>query len=102
MLRKSLAILLVFFWVTLSALDLLEDLKFGSGGRAYKQSPNDKSSPYLNHRASLANNIVETADRAQLSYASLLRLTAVQSPVHPLLSFRKVFPLHKLHRVFLI
>jgi len=102
MLRKSLAILLLFSWVILSGFDLLEDLQFESGTSAYSQGPIDKSLPYLKHRASLANNIVESANHAQLFYPSLLRLAAVQWPIQPVLSFHKVSQLHKLHHVFLI
>jgi hypothetical protein len=102
MLRKSLAILLLFFWVILSAIDLLEDLEFDSEASAYNNSPTDDSPPNSTHRAPLANNIVESADHAQLFYPALLRLTAAQSPIHPVLSFQKVSQLHKLHRVFLI
>lgn len=102
MLRKSLAILLLFSWVILSGIDLLEDLEFDSEATAYSQGPLDQSLPYLKHRANLANNIVESADHTQVFYPALLRLTAAQSPIHPVLSFQRVSQLHKLHRVFLI
>ncbi|MGH8545937.1 MAG: hypothetical protein ACREX3_20390 [Gammaproteobacteria bacterium] len=103
MLRRLLVVLLLFSWVVLSGFDLLEDLTLDSESRAYAQGATDKfPSPNFKHRGSLANNIVESAARAQVFCPSLLRLSAYQSPLHLVLSSRRVLKLHKLHRVFLI
>jgi hypothetical protein len=101
MLRKALAILLLFSWVLLSGVDLLEDLQFARRNSAYHNRATDKA-PANSHHASVANNIIESSDYAQRFYPALLRLAAVRSATHPVLSFEKVFQLHKLYRVFQI
>lgn len=103
MLRKFLALLLLFSWVVLSGFDLLEDLTLDLGSSVYTQGATDKfPSPNFKHRGSRANNIVESAASASVLFPSLFRLSAYRSVFHPVFSSRRVLKLHKLHRVFLI
>jgi hypothetical protein len=101
MLSKALAILLLFSWILLSGVDLLEDLQSARRSTAYNNRATDKS-PANSHHAGVANNIIELADQAPLFHASLARVTAVPSPIHRRLSFQKVSELHKLYGVFQI
>jgi hypothetical protein len=98
--RKSVAILLVFAWVFLSAFDLLEDLKVPFGKTAYSESA--KSHSRDGSRASLANNMVESAVKPPAAYTPLLHPEYSQSAIHPRWSLLRALDLHKLHRVFLI
>ena len=102
MLRKLLAALLVVSWVVLSGFDLLEDLQFETGPSAYSEGTGKSLPPYLKHRVSLVNNIIESAHSEQPSYLSLLGLTVSHSPSHSVLSFHRVSELYKLHRALLI
>ena len=96
------AALLILAWVALSGFDLLEDLEFDTGSSAYSGGTEKSLPPHLKHRASLANNIIESAHSEQPSYLSLLGLTVSYSPSHSASSFHWVSELYKLHRVFLI
>lgn len=102
MLRKFLATLLILSWVVLSGFDLLEDFEFETGPSAYRGVADRSLPPFLKHRVSLANNIVESAHSEQLSYLSLSGLTASHSSCYSISSFHRVSELYKLHRVFLI
>ena len=101
MLGKLLAVLLVFGWVSLSAFDLLEDLRTGSGDSAYAQTGKSHS-PHWRRHLSLANNIVEFAACAHGVYSPLLRLNFFKTTIPSLGSSHRVLELYKLHRVFLI
>jgi hypothetical protein len=100
MLRKALEVLLVVSWVILSGFDLLEDLDVPI--QVGVHSPIEGSLPNLGQRVDLVNNIVESADRTRLIDAELFELPGVDSSVDRALSFKKVFQLHKLHRVYQI
>jgi hypothetical protein len=103
MLRRLLAVLIVFSWVVLSGVDLLEDLRLETGTSAYGHRSGDRSvPPGLEQRLSLTNNIVESAASPEVFRPSIFRRTAVDSFVHPLFSFHRALALHKLNRVFLI
>jgi hypothetical protein len=101
MFARLLAVLLIFGWVALSAIDLLEDLKLPSGDSAYAQA-GKAHSPCWNRHASLANNMVESAVGASTVYAPLFRENDSEPTLHLLWSTPRVLELHKLHRVFLI
>ena len=101
MFRKPLAVVLIFSWVVLSGIDLLEDLKLESEHSAYSESGESLLPNWLQH-ASVANNIVESAINPSTFYTPLVRLNLSRSSIHPVLSSHKVLELHKLHCVFLI
>jgi hypothetical protein len=101
MVGKVLAALLVFGWISLSAFDLLEDLKVPSEYTAYAQS-GKPASHNAGRPINLANNMVESAIKAPAADTPLLRPDSSQSPLRSLWSFHRAQDLHKLHRVFLI
>lgn len=98
--RKPLAILLVFSWVILSGLDLLEDLDVQLDAGVH--SPFEGSLPNVGSGLNIVNNIVESADHIQPFYAELFEFLAVHLSDDTALSFKKASRIHKLHRVFLI
>jgi hypothetical protein len=100
MFRKALSVLLVFSWIVLSGLDVVEDLdlpdqiEFQNSTKAASRG-NGPSGP-------LARNIVESATDGGIRCSSWLeQLTAPTINYAPYFS-RKVSKLHKVHRVFLI
>ena len=101
MFRKLLAAVLVFSWVVLSGIDLLEDLQLESDHSAYSQSADSLLPTWMLH-ASLTNNIVESAIDTDAFTTPILRLNLSQSSIHPVSSSHRVLDLHKLLRVFLI
>jgi hypothetical protein len=101
MFAKLAAALLVFGWLSLSAFDLLEDLKFGSGASAYTQSGKSHSRTW-NRQLNLANNIVESAVSTHDDYPPLPQEDDSQEAIYLLWSTPRVVDLHVLHRVFLI
>jgi len=101
MLRRILIAVLIMDWVSLSIVDLLEDLRVPSQQIAYNQ--NGQAYPLKSSRPSnLANNMVESALAAYAADAPLLRANHSQWAIHPLASLNRALSLHKLHRVFLI
>ena len=100
MLRSRLALLLVFSWVILSGYDVTEDLHLPD--RITLHQTTDALSRGAGSAGLLARNIVESADRPHLRYATLpeqyLEFTASYAPS---LS-QRVFKLHKVYQVFLI
>jgi hypothetical protein len=100
MFRKSLAVLLVFSWVMLSGLDLLEDfdVQLDAGVQSPLGGPLTNGASGIN----IVNNIVEFADCIQPFHAGLFDSLALHLSVDRALSFKKTSRLHKLHRVFLI
>ena len=100
MLRKRLALLLVFSWVILSGYDITEDLHLPE--RIALHQTNDALFRGAGSAGLLAGNIVESADRPRLRYATLpeicLELTANCIPSVS----QRVFKLHKINQVFLI
>jgi hypothetical protein len=100
MLRRRLALLLIFSWAILSGFDVIEDLDLPDQVELHNSS--DAVSRGAGSAGLLARNIVESADRPHLRYSNL--------PEHPLeLSetftpslTHRVAKLHKVHQVFLI
>ena len=103
MCRRVLAALLIIGWVSLSGFDVVEDLDEVPGQVAVSGA-----SPWNNAKAksgglgTLANNIVESANRILRDYATPVTFTAIILDMDAIRDFRKHFPLHKLYRVFLI
>jgi hypothetical protein len=88
-------------WVILSGFDLAEDLNLPKPTNVH--APPDASVPNGDRGVSVVNNIVESADHKQLSYASFFfNLTGIDFSADGVLLLKKVSQLHKLHRVFLI
>jgi len=84
--RKLLALMLVFCWVTLSGLDLGEELRSKNGGSAYTQeSPPNPVSRDIEYRLGLFNNIVELAVTTPhvISSTTLREQFAVVLPIPP-------------------
>jgi hypothetical protein len=100
MLRKLLGSWLVVSWVILSGFDLVEDLEFPKPIQVHALP--DASLPKADRGPNTLNNIVESADHRQPSYAWFFNLSAVNSSVDGVIPFKKVSRLHKLNRVFLI
>ena len=101
MFARLCAVLLIFAWVDLAALDLLEDLKGISGDGGYAHS-NKAYSRGLGRHASLTNNIVESAAGLPADDAPLAQQESFVSELESWPSFQRVVNLHKLHRVYLI
>ncbi|MGH7795013.1 MAG: hypothetical protein ACREQ2_08965 [Candidatus Binatia bacterium] len=101
--RKVLATLLMFGWILLAGLDLVEDLDEipGHGVVSNASSP-DSLKWKRNGWGALANNIVESATRIPQAFVAFASLTAVIFDLDVNLDFRRYFRLHKLYRVFLI
>jgi hypothetical protein len=98
---RLLTVSLIFGWISLSAFDLLEDLKVASSDSAYAQSGSSHSAEWSRH-PSLANNIVEYAVNAHADYTSLLQVDGSEPFLRLVWLSPRVLELHKLHRVFLI
>jgi len=101
MLARPLAILLVFGWLSLSAFDLLEDLKVPSGDRAYTTSGKSHARNW-SRLPNLANNIVESAASSHVKYSPPLRVNRSEAGFRLFWSSPRALELHKLHHVFLI
>jgi hypothetical protein len=101
--RKVLAAPLIFGWILLSGLDLVEDLQQvpGHGVIANASSP-DSFRWKRNGWGALANNIVESATYLTQVFVELSSATAVIFDLDVDFDFRRYFRLHKLYRVFLI
>lgn len=101
MCARLVSVLLVVGWVSLSAFDLLEDLKIPTGGSAYTQTDKSYAHRWSRH-PSLANNIIESAVNAPSAYVPLVNPNRPPSAIYPLTSPHGVLEIHKLHRVLLI
>lgn len=101
MCARLVSVLLVVGWVSLSAFDLLEDLKIPTGGSAYTQTDKSYAHRWSRH-PSLANNIIESAVNAPSAYVPLVNSNRPPSAIYPLTSPHGVLEIHKLHRVLLI
>jgi hypothetical protein len=93
-------VLLIVSWVILSGFDLVEDLKLPRPAEVHTL-PDSAQSNGIPHLIAL-NNIVESADHRQASYTCFFDLETVDLSSGRVVVFRKVFQLHKVHRVFLI
>jgi len=100
MVRKLLAVLVMVSWVVLSGYDLLEDLDLPI--LVGIDRPIEGPQPPMGPGVDLVNDILESGDRIKLRHAELIELFAVHCSGNPVLSFKKVFRLHKIHRVYLI
>lgn len=101
--KKFVATLLIFGWVLLSGLDLVEDLEKVPGhGVVSNASSPDSLKWKRNGWGALANNILESATRIPQAFVALVSLTAVIFDLDVNFDFRRYFRLHKLYRVFLI
>jgi len=100
---KIVASLLIFGWVLLSGVDLVEDLDeiSGHGAISSAASPDSVKSKRVGWGA-LANNIVESGARLPQVFGELSSLTTVFFDLETYFEFRRHFRLHKLYRVFLI
>jgi hypothetical protein len=98
---RTIAALLIFGWICLSAFDVLEDLKVSSQDTAYTQSDNGHS-PDGNRLSTRVNNMVESAVKAPATFTPLLCPNNSKCPIQPLWSLQRSVDLHTLHRVFLI
>jgi hypothetical protein len=100
---KFLALGLVFAWLLLSGLDLLEDLdKVPSDGAISSAASTDGPKWKRNGWGALANNIVESATRLpHAAFESASRAAAILD-LDAGFDFRRCFRLHKLYRVFQI
>lgn len=100
---KFLAIWLVFAWLLLSGLDMLEDLDaIPSDGAVSNAASAGGSKWKRNGWGALANNIVESATRLPQATPEFTALAAIVADLGADCDFRWCFPLHKLYRVFLI
>ena len=100
MLRKAMAILLVFSWITLSGFDVVEDLDLPD--QIEFQSSTDSPITGNGSAGILASNIVESADHTQSRRPNLLAQFAASITLYTPHLSHKVSKLHKVHRVFLI
>lgn len=100
MLRKRLALLLALSWVILSGYDVIEDLDFPDRMELHNSA--DTLFRGSGSAGLLAGNIVESADRPLLRYASSAEYYfEVTANYIPSLS-QRVLKLHKVNQVFLI
>jgi hypothetical protein len=100
MLRKRLALLLALSWVILSGYDVIEDLDLPEQTELHNSA--DALSRGPGSAGLLAGNIVESADRPHLGWASLLEQYLEFTASSILTRSQRVFKLHKVNQVFLI
>ena len=81
MLRRPLAVFLVFSWVSLSAFDLLEDLDSPVDILVHSPGSTGDSLPNAGHGGQLANNILEWSDRIGSPAGALVELPTFDSSV---------------------
>ena len=100
MLRRFIALLLVFSWIGLSGFDVTEDLDLPD--QIEFQSSTDSPTATNGPAGLLARNIVETANNTQSRCANLLEQFATRKTTYAAHHSHKTSKLHKVHRVFLI
>jgi hypothetical protein len=98
-LRKILAVFLVFSWVSLSGFDLSED--FDVSVQVGVHHPSETSAAN-GPGVDLVNDLLESGDRTRLSQVGLHGLPFGHLSAGGHIISKKVAKLHKLHRVFLI
>jgi hypothetical protein len=100
MARKLLPLLLIFFWIGLSGVDILEDLDVPDQVELYNSTAN----PLLDHgqTARLTHNIVESAGHSKIRFTCLLEQAAGEVLTGSPSWSQKTAKLHKLHHVYLI
>ena len=100
MLRRAISVVLVFSWIVLSGIDVLEDLDLPD--RIEFQCSSKTTLPGVGSGAPLARNIVESATQGgSRCYSWLEQFNPPITIYTPHLS-QKVSKLHKVNRVFLI
>jgi hypothetical protein len=104
MLRRSLALLLVLSWVTLSGMDALEDLDFDS--HTTRDLGAASGWPSSSKPVKLTNDILELANANLLSLGKLVHHLEFEdssrSSLFDAYSASKALRTHKEHRVLLI
>ena len=100
MLRRFIALLLVFSWIGLSGFDVTEDLNFPD--QIEFQSSTDLPITSNGPAGLLARNIVESADHTPSRCPNLLEQFATRKTTYTPHHSHKTSKLHKVHRVFLI
>ena len=99
MLRRFVALLLVFSWIILSGYDVVEDLDLPD--QIEVQSSSDDPIA-VGSNGVLARNIVESADHTPYRCQCLLEQFATRKATYTPHYSHKTSKLHKVHRVFLI
>jgi hypothetical protein len=99
MLRRFVALLLVFSWIILSGYDVVEDLDLPDQIEVQSSSDNPIA---VGSNGVLARNIVESADHKPYRCHCLFEQFATQKASYPPHYSQKTSKLHKVHRVFLI
>ena len=100
MLRRFIALLLVFSWISLSGFDVTEDLDFPD--QIEFQSSTELPVTSNGPAGLLARNIVESADHTPSRCPRLLEQFAIRKTTYTPHHSQKSSKLHKVHRVFLI
>lgn len=100
--RSLIAGLLIVGWITLSGLDLLEDFTSFSGPVLEMDRAADAGTPTRDGAGALANNIVESANRAPAAVAAFHASAVLAGAGGTVVDFRGYFLRHKLYRVYLI
>lgn len=100
MAHRSLALLLIISWLSLSGFDVLEDLDFPDQIELYSST----ASPLLDHgrTARLTHNMVESAGHSIVRYFNCMEQRAVRLLICSPTQSQKISKLHKLHHGFLI
>ncbi len=100
MVREPLSVLLVFSWIILSGLDVVEDLDLPD----QIEFQNATDAPVAANRSAgpLARNIVESATYVGMRNATVLEQFTAGVAIYTPNPSQKVSKLHKLKRVFLI
>jgi hypothetical protein len=99
MLKRSVALLLVFSWTILSGYDVVEDLDLPDQVE-FQSSTDDPIAVHSN--GLLTRNIVESADHTVGRSDNLLEQFATRKANYNPHQSLKTSKLHKVHRVFLI
>jgi hypothetical protein len=99
MLRRAISVVLVFSWVILAGIDVLEDLDLPD--RIEFQCSSKTTLP-AGSGAPLARNIVESATHSGIRCSGWLEQLTPPVTIHTPHLSQKVSKLHKVNRVFLI
>ena len=100
--RKTAGALVILGWISLSCFDVVEDLDEIPGQAAVSKSSPNNASAKRGGWGPLANNTVESAIYTEQDYIARLTFIPTIIDSESFLDFHGYFPLHKLHRVFLI
>ena len=100
MFRKSLGLLLVFCWISLSGFDVTEDLVVPD--QTEFQSSADSPIPTIGRAGLLTRNIVETANETHSLHPNLLERFVADRAIYTPRQQSKISKLHKINCVLLI